>query len=172
MAPLPCQCPLADHPRITRDGQSYSDCQKYSDRGALWATISGQPGILRVTVTISEILWQGGLWLTVLGQPRTVRVTVTDGGALWLTFLGQPGTDRDSLTGWAFHWPSLHNQGWSEFHVVVRDTMTGYPLGDHPRITKDGQSSSDHQRYCNMQGVSDGTSLAWQSLNVHKGQHY
>jgi len=56
MAPPPCQCPLADHPGITKDGQSYSDCQKYSDRGALWATISGQPGMLIVTVMIPEIL--------------------------------------------------------------------------------------------------------------------
>jgi len=57
--PAPCQCPLADHPGITRDGQSYSDGQKYSDRGALWVTISGQPWILRVTMTISDTLTGG-----------------------------------------------------------------------------------------------------------------
>ena len=48
--------PLADCPGKTRDGQSNSDCQRYSDRGGLWVTIPGQPGMVRVTVTLRDTL--------------------------------------------------------------------------------------------------------------------
>ena len=134
----------------SQDNLGYSELQwwyqRYSDRGACgWQSWDNQGQ--------SELQWLSGV-------------------PLWLTFPGQPGTGRDTLKGWAFLWPSLHNQGWSVFQWWSEILWLGYPFADRPRITRDSQSSSDRQGYCDMQGVSDGTSLAWQSLNVHECQHY
>ena len=50
---------MADHPRLSGDCQSISDCQGYSDKGGgggggkdhTWLTIRGCPGTVRDTLT-------------------------------------------------------------------------------------------------------------------------
>ena len=143
-------------------------------------------------------LWQGQFGLTITGRPWIVWDTLTG-----VAFLGQPGTVRvtvtvrDTLTGVTFGWPSLDNQGWSEWQWwlgilwqgwpladcprTTRVTGTveilwqGWPMGDHPGTTRDsqsysdcqgysdrgamdGQSGSNCQGYSDMQRISDGTS--------------
>ena len=48
---------MADGLGTTRDSQGYSDCQRYSDMGSPWLTVSGQPGTVRVTVTVRGKLY-------------------------------------------------------------------------------------------------------------------
>ena len=53
---------MADDLWLSRVFQSNSDCQGYSDRGAIeyvWLTIRGCPGIVRVTLTVRDTLTGG-----------------------------------------------------------------------------------------------------------------
>ena len=47
---------MVRRPWTTGDGQSYSDCQGYFDMGGLCATVPGQLGMVRVTVSIRDTL--------------------------------------------------------------------------------------------------------------------
>ena len=53
---------MADHPQLSEDCQSISDCQGYSDKGGkeyTWLTIRGCPGTVRVSLTVRDTLTRG-----------------------------------------------------------------------------------------------------------------
>jgi len=70
-----------------------SDSQRYSERDVLWLTVLGQPGMVRVTVTVRDTLTGGE---PLADHPGTTRdgpsySDCSNMGGLWLTCSGTTG---------------------------------------------------------------------------------